>query len=318
MNDKYFKNRNLKKNYSLNDLIAGEPIFKNDLIWKDGFSDWKFATEIEELKQHVLERPPERKAIIILKTIWKSLLPSLIIYLIFSFVVGISAGLIEKHQYDQFIDKVQPNIDTYWKNKQQQIEQKNTRDIENRRKAEELEQRKISIQQNFNEKDQKLKLLQTEAYNHSLSSVDYYSKEHWLDLSNNYLKERERNFVDYKTKINFILLSQKQNASLINATEKVDFTYDIPKNTLFADDKNGNRYTRWKVYKGVGNHEQLSYDSTHKFLFRPYRAIFTVVNLSNSEVSKNSTLLWNFTLAALVTNLMFFPLIVFGVIKSKK
>lgn len=316
MEDKYFKNRNNKKSYTLEELINSGPIFNDDLIWKKGLSDWTKAINIDELEEHVLERPPERNSRIILRRIKQSLLPSFIILVSVSAIVGITAGLLEKHQYNDFIEKVEPNIDEYFKKKQEQAELKRKRELERKRKKEQIEQSLINLRSNFEKRDKELEILQNEAYNNYLNSTHSFDVDFYISVANGYLDKRNKLLKEYNS--NKQLLEYSMPEEPINSSSISLVTYDIPVNTIYAFDDNGESYTRWAVYKGVGNHEQLSYDKSHKFLFRPYKAYFSAVNISENERENTFVLLWNFFLSALTTNLLFFPLIVLGVMRYKK
>src|SRR5690554_929164 len=160
MEDKYFKNRNSNKSYTFKELINSGPIFNDDLIWRKGLPNWTKASNIDELEGHVLEKPPERNSKIILRRIKMSLLPSSFILISFSLVIGISAAFLEKHQYNDFIEKVQPNIDAYIKKKQEQAELKRKRELERERKKEQVEQSIANLWNNFEKRDKELEVLQ--------------------------------------------------------------------------------------------------------------------------------------------------------------
>lgn len=304
--EKYFKNRNRKKSYSKEELINSEPLFQNDLIWKSGLKDWLYASEIPELKEFALERPPEKKISIILRRIQAASIRSLVIYIIISVFIGIGSGLLEKNQYNNFIAQVQPNIDKYFQEERERAEQLRQFRIDQENKIKQREQ-------NFEARDKTLERLHTEAYNKFLTATNIYDQEYYMNQANDYLDQREANYNIY--------MQQKElwnNNALSKNDNSIELvSYNVPRNTLSIY-KNGEWYSRWNVYQGVGNHEQISYNENHRFLLRPYRAIFGVVNLSNDEIKNTSELLINFTSSALVTNLVLLPFIILLVMRHRK
>ncbi len=317
MNNKYLKNRNTKRSYTLEELISEEPIFENDLIWKNGFTDWTYAGEIDELKEYVLQTPPSTKSIIFLKSLYNSLRPSIIIFLIFSVLIGTSAALIEKHQYNGFMEKIQPNIDEALKKEEEFRNAKLRYEEEQERERVRKEKLKTYSRQKFEQKEKELKLLQEQAFSQYKYESNPDQKLYYYNLADDYLKQREKNLqsYQYQQRVNS---NESLDLTMSKSDGLVSVSYDVPSNTIYASDGNGNRYTRWNVYAGVGNHEQISYENNYKFLFRPYKAFFSVVNLSNEEVENSFLLWWNFLLSALLTNLIFYPILIFGVMRYQK
>lgn len=318
MEDKYFLNRNNKRSYSLQELINSGVIFNDDLIWKKGLSDWTMAQNIIELKDHVLERPPEKKSKIILKRIKDSILPSIVILILFSVVLGITAGLLEKHQYNAFIEKVQPHIDKQIRDELEQAENQSKIEIDRERQKDRVNQSILNLNDKFEKKDKELESLQNEAYNNYLNSSRSYDFDYYQSLANGYIEQREKLLSEYQSEKHFLELSMPSDPINLKSSSFSIVTYDVPLNTVYVYDENGKSYTRWTCYKGVGNHEQISYENSHKFFFRPYKAIFSIVNLSENERGNTLVLLWNFFTSALITNLLFFPFIVFGVMRYNK
>ena len=206
MKDKYFKNRNKKKSYTLEELINSGPIFNNDLIWTKGLSDWTKASNIDELKEYVLESPPERKSKILLKKIMQSILLSLIVLILLSFIVGITAGFLEKNQYYAFIEKVQPNIDEYFKKKQEQAELERRNQEVNKRKISQINQRIINLHEKFSKKDKELESLQNAAYNNWINSSNSNQIDFYSSLSKGFLEKRKKLLKNHLTK-NLLLFS---------------------------------------------------------------------------------------------------------------
>jgi hypothetical protein len=313
MEKKYFKNRKTKKSYTFNELINSEPIFKDDLIWTEGIPNWIPAKEFEELESYVLERPPERKSIVLLKNLKKSIFPALIIVIIFSIILGISSGLIEKWKYEVFLGNVQPRIDKYYQEKREREEEVKSKKFNHEL---DIKNKLTMLELDFNLEDSKLKFLQEEAYRNYQTSRNYESQNLYITRANSYLNQRQELTRNYQTKVNKLNSELNERDNQSNVIEYI--TYDVPTGTLATFKDNGDMYTRWSVYQGVGNHEQISYNKTYKFLFRPYKSFFIPVNLSNEEISDTKTLLWNFTLSAFMTNLMFLPIILLGVMRYKR
>jgi hypothetical protein len=203
MNKVYFKNVNGKKSspFSIEQFKIKGSLYENDLIWREGLSEWTKAKNIEELKDYALLEPPKTKLennIIIIKS---SFFKSLKYYIIFSFFIGVFSALLEKYQYQDFMN--------------------------------------------------------------SIDKID----------NGNYNEE-------------------------------------IRPSEIYASREDGSRYSRWTVYSNIGqDNEQISFDENHKFLFRPYRAIFDVANLSITERENIAILIFNFILSAFLSNLFFLPLL---------
>jgi len=312
MKEKYFKNKKNNKNYSFDELINSGPLFRDDFIWKEGLKEWKRAEEIEELKEYVSDRPPQKKSVVILKTILESLLPSIIILISFSIIIGTTGGIVEKIKYEKFIKEVQPNIERYFKEKQERIEKENQEESERRGN---IHVKLLNLELEWKSEDSRLKLLQDEAYNHYISSMNYNDKNVYISLAQRYQNQRQNLLDQYKRDTDYWksqLTSKKNNSNVLETV-----SYDVPTGTL-AIIKDNKLFTRWKVYQGVGNHEQLSYEHTYRFLFRPYRTFYEVVNLSVEEINNSRTLVWNFVLSAFISNLMFFPIILLIVTVYKR
>ena len=82
------------------------------------------------------------------------------------------------------------------------------------------------------------------------------------------------------------------------------------KDMIYATNKDFTRYTRWAYYRSYGDNEQLCYDKTHSFLFRPYKTFAQNVNLSKVERDHFETLYMNFIGSALVSNFLILVLII--------
>lgn len=225
----YFKNYKRKTALTIEDLKQKGQLYSSDLIWYDGLEKWKLASEIEELKDFILNEAPlsrvERRVI----TFKKAIAPSLLIYFLLSVIIGVISGLLELYQYEKFFEEVKAN----------------------------------SIQ--YQKEDDKL----TSGYNSD-----------------------------------FPISSDKPSFSGYS---------NIRQGEIYSTRENGTRFTRWSTYsyERGGDNEQLSYQKSYNFLFRPYKALFGHANLSVDERSSIPSLLGNFILSSLITNLLFFPLVIF-------
>lgn len=238
----YFKNGKKKVHYTFDQLKIKGNLYTNDLIWFEGLKNWTKVSEINELSSIALSQPPltqREKNILCFK---KSLKPSLSIYLIFSLFLGVSAGFLEKYQYDIFFEEVNAN----------------------------------SIQ---NQKDE--------------DALNAKNRREYPEYQNN-INESKPSFSGYS---------------------------NMRQDEVYATNDDFTRFTRWSSYLAVRgtDQEQISYNESYKFLFRPYKAIIKHANLSREERENIGLLLSNFTLSALVTNLLLLPfLIVVYFFKNKK
>jgi hypothetical protein len=229
----YFKNGKKKVHYTFDQLMIKGNLYTNDLIWFEGLKNWTKVSEIEELSSIALSEPPltqTEKNILCFK---KSLKPSLLIYLVLSLFLGISAGFLEKYQYDIFFAEVNANS------------------IENQKEDDELNAK--------------------------------YRRE-YPDYQNN-INESKPSFSSYS---------------------------NMHENEVYATNDDGTRFTRWSSYLAVRgtDQEQISYNQSYKFLFRPYKAIIKHANLSREERENMGLLIFNFTLSALVSNLLLLPFLI--------
>ena len=238
----YFKNGKKKDHYTFDQLKIKGNLYTNDLIWFEGLKNWTKVSEINELSSIALSEPPltqREKNILSFK---KALKPSLSIYLIFSLFLGVSAGFLEKYQYDIFFEEV------------------NTNSIKNQKEEDEL---------------------------NAKNRIDY------PEYQNN-INESKPSFESYS---------------------------NMRSNEVYVTNEDGTRFTRWSYTLSTRgtDQEQVSYNESHKFLFRPYKAIIKHANLSKEERENIGLLLSNFTLSALVTNLLLLPfLILVYFFKNKK
>lgn len=212
MSKVYFKNVHGKKSspLSIEDFKIKGNLYENDLIWREGLLEWTKAKDIEEIRDYALLEPPKTKLennIIIIKS---SFFKSLKYYIIFSFFIGVFSALLEKYQYQEFVN--------------------------------------------------------------SIEKID-----------------------------------------------NINYKRGIRPSEIYASREDGSRYSRWTTYSNIGeDNEQISFEENYKFLFRPYKAIFDVANLSITERGNMAILIFNFTLSAFVSNLFFLPLFLFLFFKTKK
>lgn len=230
----FFKNGKKKVHYTFEDLKLKGNLYNNDLIWYDGLQNWTKVKDIPELSSIAINKPP---LTIIEKNILclgKSLKPSLIIYVIFSIIIGLFAGLLEKYQFDTFFEEVNAN------------------------------------------------------------SIKYQKEDDALEA-------KYKNYYD----------SYQDNEE--NSKPAFSSYSNIRQDEAYATRSDGTKFTRWSRFlpqRGV-DQEQLSYNATHKFLFRPYKAIINHANLSREERENIGLLLTNFTLSSFLSNLIFIPFLIF-------
>jgi hypothetical protein len=238
----YFKNGKKKEYYTFDQLRIKGNLYTNDLIWFEGLKNWTKVSEINELSSIALSEPPLTKREKNNLCIKKALKPSLSIYLIYSLILGISAGLLEKYQYDIFFKEVNENSNRHQK-EDDELNEKNRREFG-------------EFPNNIND---------------SKPSFTGYSNMH--------------------------------------------------QDEIYVTNDDLTTFTRWSSYlpeRGT-DQEQISYNKSHKFLFRPYKAIIKHANLSSEERENIVLLLSNFTSSALVTNLLLLPfLILIYFFKNKK
>lgn len=212
MNKVYFKNVNGKKSspFFIEHFKIKGNLYENDLIWREGLFEWTKAKDIEEIRDYALMEPPKTKLednIFLLKS---SFFKSLRYYIIISFCIGGFSALLEKYQYQEFVN--------------------------------------------------------------SIDKIDNVN-------SNGITRSSE----------------------------------------IYASREDGSRYSRWTAYSNIGqDNEQISYEENYKFLFRPYKAIFDVANLSITERENILILIFNFILSAFLSNLFFLPLFLLIFFSVKK
>jgi hypothetical protein len=313
---KYFKNKNLKRVYTHEELIHSEPLFNNDLIWREGLLDWTYASLVDELKQYVIQRPPLSRFEKILFIITRFSLRALYFVLIASLLIGICGAYLEKTQYDQFISKIQPNIDACLKKEQQTNELNWKNKKEN--SLEKLKNRKLNIAKSkFENQDLKLELELNQAMNEYYSTQHLETKLYWEERCKEIQLARENGLIEYKNEISEIETNFLKNLSNQNNVELKPIQYNVPSNTIWLNN-NGRLYTRWSHFKGLGNQEQLCYETNYFFLFRAHATFFSVVNLSEDEIEKPYKLYLNFFWSALVSNILFYPFLLFLLSRKRK
>jgi hypothetical protein len=153
--------------------------------------------------------------------------------------------------------------------------------------------------------------------------LEKYQYDIFIDEINNNHKQNIEREDEIKRK-NQKFISEFGEKSSFNFNEsRTDLSSysDMPSNEVYATNKDGSRFTRWKSVLAIRgtDQEQISYNHAHKVLFRPYQAIIEHANLSKEERENISLLLLNFVLSALVTNILLIPFIVFVYfLKNKK
>ena len=222
MSTLYFKSINGKKSrpYTIEELKAKGNLFKKELIWREGLTKWSMAKDIEELSIYAIQEPPKTSFENKLENIKYSLIKSFWYFVVFSFFIGIFSSLVEKYQYQNFINAI-------------------------------------------------------EKIDHSHDNNTMSSSNKMTEYSNIRFEE------------------------------------------LHAQNEDGTFYSRWIRFHtlGMGDNEQLSYEYSHSFLFRPYKALFEVEYLSQSERESVFELFKNFILSSFASNIFFFPILFFLIYK---
>jgi hypothetical protein len=108
MDKVYFKNINCLKSspYSIQDFKIKGNLYQNDLIWREGLSNWTKAKDIEELKEYALLEPPKTRLENNIYNLKSSLFKSLRYYIIISLFIGFFSAILEKYQYQNFINSI--------------------------------------------------------------------------------------------------------------------------------------------------------------------------------------------------------------------
>lgn len=101
--EKFYYINNGKKPYTIDDFLNERKLlFKDDKIWFEGLTDWVKVDEIEELKRFARTSPPLSKSQRRLKQALNTFAKAFIFYFIFSVIIGVFAGLLEKSQFKTF------------------------------------------------------------------------------------------------------------------------------------------------------------------------------------------------------------------------
>ena len=108
MDKVYFKNINGLKSspYSIQDFKIKGNLYQNDLIWREGLSNWTKAKDIEEIKEYALLEPPKTRLENNIYNLKSSLFKSLRYYIIISLFIGFFSAILEKYQYQNFINSI--------------------------------------------------------------------------------------------------------------------------------------------------------------------------------------------------------------------
>lgn len=222
MSSLYFKSINGKKSrpYTIEELKEKGNLFEKELIWREGLAKWTMAKDIKELSIYSIQEPPKTNFENNLEIIKYSFVKSFWYYVIFSIFIGIISSLVEKYQYQNFIN--------------------------------------------------------------SIDKIDHSNDDN----------------------------------SIPNDNKMVDYS-NIRFGELRAQNDDGTFYSRWARFhtSGMGDNEQLSYEYSHSFIFRPYKAIFDVVYLSSYERESNIELFKNFIMSSFASNIFFFPILFFFIYK---
>lgn len=116
----------------------------------------------------------------------------------------------------------------------------------------------------------------------------------------------------------------EEGLSSLNTSKEEDFSINewtnLTRDETSVQNEDGTYYTRWSKFMTTRyfDNEQVSYNYSHKFLFRPYKAFFGHVNLSKEERESSFLLISNFTMSSFVSNLILIPFLILIFFKSKR
>lgn len=266
MNTLYYINNNRKEPFTVEDLEKGRIIYEDDLIWHDKLDDWTKAKNILELEGFIRKKPPISLKKRLFNRLLSACLKGFILFFIFSLITGIIAGLIERNDYEKFFIEIKSNHD---KNKK--------------------------------ELDEKWEALQQEVLR--LNGLIRKHEENVVRMTK--LKGPPKTY-DEMMEYGYGGINGARNLLKMKTISKEDFyaNNDILRNNELYILKDGKIYSRWCTYVGdIYRNEDVSHNSCSKTFMRPYHAIFGDSNLSNEEQNSILVLLFNFSLASLLTHL---------------
>jgi hypothetical protein len=115
-------------------------------------------------------------------------------------------------------------------------------------------------------------------------------------------------------------LENNQYRSFIKETTNLYSGGGVPISDIYVRKSDGVYFTRWTVYAGGEDNEQLSYNRSHEFWFRPYKAIYSHAPLSNEERKSNLILFSNFVFSSIASNVFLIPFLflLFQISSQKK
>lgn len=265
----YYINNNRKEPFTIKDIEKGKIIYEDDLIWHDKLDDWVKAKDVPELLDFIRKKPPISKRERNIKRFSKALTMGFLVYFLFSVLIGVVAGLIEKNDFEKFFAEV-----------------------------------KVKYDENLEKFESEVNILQSER-----SSIDFkldlYSQRSTIRGGNNIPVHDAQAFLRSVNKNEF-LDSLKQEKKMIEKRidDKFNERYSFVRRGEIYTLKNGLIYTRWCSHvDDIFKNEDIAHHSCSKVFMRPYHAIFSDSNLSNEEQNSILVLLFNFSLASLLTHL---------------
>jgi hypothetical protein len=309
MNTKlYYLNNNETKHYLLQDF-ENQVIYSDDLIWFEGLSHWIKADQVEELKVFLKKRPPSSNNKIIIK---KSIIISITVYFVLSTLIALIAGFGEKNKFESFISQIKKahneNENEIAKNKINLTNQYKLKFVKNQKqkKIEKLEELLSNIDKDIKANLEEWKNAQNSNYSDEVQLFNYKIKH-------------EKLLLEFDRYTNLIEENYSSSESLGNNEIKL-VDYEIPMNEIYIFKPNESKYyTRWCVYvSDYTKNENLSFESCHKFWFRPYFALFADSNLSDAEQKSDFTLFVNFLTSSLASNIIILIITFLVVFYSKK
>lgn len=289
---------NDKKPYSIDEIKGGKIIYNDDLIWHEGLIDWTEAKNITFLQKYLKKRPPISKKKRLINKVLKTSINSFFIYFIFTLILSISSAFYEKYKYDSFMNKI---IYAYKNNeKKREAERYHLEQIELEKNNKEslyinkIEELKNEVNINFSGWESELKKFPPDN-----SIIDYYKN----------VIDSLKGEIDYY----YSLLETKNPVSFFKKNNTVkDVEYNIPMDEIYIMLDDGTYWSRWCAHNGnVFLNENISYNTCHKFLFRPYYSIFSVSNLSEEEQKNTLLLVFNYIFSGIVSNIPILALLFF-------
>lgn len=314
----FFLNNNRKEPFTIEDFERGKLIFEDDLIWHEGLSDWTLACYVQDLKHLVKKRPPISKKQKFFRIFKLSLIKSLLIYLTFSLLIGVLSGLLEKYQYNSFYSEIKKSFD---ENEIDRVSRFQKAKL-NEERIEGIKERNLfrnEEEYRIKEEIAILRISSNNKHEELLTEENYYGQTSWYSDLYDQLTEINEKIEELENELSQLGLPEMEPIEFGQSNQLGAVSYDIPFSEIYITLKDYTHFTRWCAYVGdINKNEDVSYNSCHKFYLRPYFAIFSVAPLSQQEQDNTFTLLFNFSLSSIVSNLPIFIIIFLFYFKKEK